>query len=616
MATTRRPAALFAVLLAGAIVVAPSAAATASTSGAPPAFAGMDATGRAVVPSGTDDFTFDSFDAAYLLDRDGSGESTLHTTENLVAEFPSSDQNRGIVRAIPAEYDGHPTQIHILSVTDGEGAKRTYDASYDSGFYTLKIGVPKGQFAHGRQSYRIEYTQQDVTRYFANTDDDEFYWDVNGTGWAQPFTEVSATVTVSPALASGLNGKTACYYGPEGSTQRCEITAVGSVFTATQPNLLAHQNLTIAIGFEPGTFAAASVNPLSYLSPSALVGAVVAILTLLFGLLAPLRWRAKGTGIVVAQYEPPAGVSALVAANIVGQTKRGFAASIVDLAVRGKLKIHVRKSGLFGTGHQFGVQPLDDSGLDAEDSSIYAALAFGSQEDGVVWLQKKDTTLGAFVLAVTKSVAADVLTRGLRTKPPRWAFVIALGLSVLASVLLVISTTNGTSDIATGFGVVAMIAAVLFAFIALARTGGARPLSHDGKLLEENLLGLKEYIQLAEADRLRMLQGVTTAERTQLPDGSEIVKIYEKLLPYATLFGLEKEWAGELGKYYDQNPPGWYDGGNVGAFNAGYFAGSIASFGSTVSSSYSGSASSSSSGGSGGGGGSGGAGGGGGGGGF
>jgi hypothetical protein len=82
-----------------------------------------------------------------------------------------------------------------------------------------------------------------------------------------------------------------------------------------------------------------------------------------------------------------------------------------------------------------------------------------------------------------------------------------------------------------------------------------------------------------------------------------IVKIYERLLPYATPFGLEKEWAGELGKYYDQHPPDWYDGGSVGAFSAGYFAGSIASFGSSVSSSYSASASASSSGGSGGGGG-------------
>ena len=61
---------------------------------------------------------------------------------------------------------------------------------------SITIAVPEGQYVHGKQSYVIDYTQTDVTKYFKDSNDDEFYWDVNGTGWSQPFAEVSATVTV------------------------------------------------------------------------------------------------------------------------------------------------------------------------------------------------------------------------------------------------------------------------------------------------------------------------------------------------------------------------------------------------------------------------------------
>ena len=97
----------------------------------------------------------------------------------------------------------------------------------------MTIAVPKGQYVHGKQTYVITYTQQDVTKYFSDTGDDEFYWDVNGTGWEQPFGEVSATVKLTGSLASKLNGKTACYYGAEGSTTKCDITTSGSSFSAT-----------------------------------------------------------------------------------------------------------------------------------------------------------------------------------------------------------------------------------------------------------------------------------------------------------------------------------------------------------------------------------------------
>ena len=57
--------------------------------------------------------------------------------------------------------------------------------------------------------------------------------------------------------------------------------------------------------------------------------------------------------------------------------------------------------------------------------------------------------------------------------------------------------------------------------------------------------GLKLYIEMAESERLKMLQSVEGADTS--PEG--IVKLYEKLLPYAAVFGLEESWMNELKEY-------------------------------------------------------------------
>jgi len=142
------------------------------------------------------------------------------------------------------------------------------------------------------------------------------------------------------------------------------------------------------------------------------------------------------------------------------------------------------------------------------------------------------------------------------------------------------------------------------------------PLTDKGVALMRYLEGLKMYIKAAEADRLKMLQSPDGAQKVQMSaeDPAQLVKLYERVLPYAVLFGLEKQWNERIGKYYESigQTPEWFESHN-GVFNAVLFSSAMSSFVST--SNYS-SAISSSAGGSSGGGSSGGGGGGGGGGGW
>src|SRR5690606_19022635 len=198
-----------------------------------------------------DDFHFDSFDGHYQLTRDSNGHSLMTTTETLVAVFPEFDQNRGIRRLLVDEYDGHPTHIWVQSVTDEAGNPRTFETDEDGGFLELTI-ADDHVYVHGEQTYVITYTSHYVTKHFDELD--EFYWDVNGTDWAQQFDEVTATVVLDPDLMAAHTGDAAAYRGNEGDNTPATVETTGSGFAFSAENLEPGQTLTFAIGFEPGTF--------------------------------------------------------------------------------------------------------------------------------------------------------------------------------------------------------------------------------------------------------------------------------------------------------------------------------------------------------------------------
>ncbi|MEQ1736014.1 MAG: DUF2207 domain-containing protein, partial [Rhodoglobus sp.] len=216
-----------------------------------PAVAVLPATGAR---ADTSDFTFDSFDADYTLTRDDDGTARLEVVETIVARFPDFDQNRGIIRAIPDDYDGVSLSTTIRGVTDQNGADVPYEEIRFNGFVELALGTD--DFVRGVQTYVISYQQINVVRSFTDTGADEFYWDVNGTGWDQPFGTVRATLHIDPELVDTLTGDAACYAGPQGGSTPCASIAQGdaATVTANATGLSPRETLTVAVGFAPDTF--------------------------------------------------------------------------------------------------------------------------------------------------------------------------------------------------------------------------------------------------------------------------------------------------------------------------------------------------------------------------
>ena len=124
-------------------------------------------------------------------------------------------------------------------------------------------------------------------------------------------------------------------------------------------------------------------------------------------------------------------------------------------------------------------------------------------------------------------------------------------------------------------------------------------MTEKGLELSNYLDGLELYISMAEKERLEFNQSAKSAPK----DDEGLVRLYEKLLPYACIFGLEETWLKEIQKYYENlnYSPDWYYGNDILTYSM--FRNMMSTTASTISSNTAWSNSSSSSGFSGGGGG-------------
>lgn len=564
------------------------------------------------------DFTISNFDVDYHLARDNDGRSTLKTVERITAVFPSFDQNHGLERALPKEYDGHTTNLHVESVTDETGIPLSYsDANSTSDTTVLRIG-DVDTYVHGEKTYIIIYTQHDVTRYFSDTNDDEFYWDVNGTGWSQQIQQVQARVFVDGAISSSLTGKMSCYQGYAGSKDACSSTGnnTSMVFSSTRA-LQPGENVSFAVGFTPRTFGEYQQTASEKFWAAVVMVWLVALAIGSFAALFAIVWmsvvrnrlmkRARGRSTIIPEYLPPKDTSVTVSAFVLKRSTAAMTAQILDLAVRHFVKIYQTKEKSFMRLAEYELEIVKDvSSLSEEEHRLLESL-YGSKKPSVGSRFSMKKLQGDYSIGKHLNKDRESLKNRVRNVYNLYekATIEAKGFQRAAAVMLVLGILTFSPLL-----VIAAIVGFVYAYTAW-------PLTEKGAELRDYLLGLKLYIDVAESDRVAMLQSPEGAEKVGVVDKDnpgQLVKLYERVLPYAVLFGVEKEWLKQLGAYYDttNSQPDWYAGNS--AFNAVVFASALGSF-SDQSTSY-GSSSSSSSGGSDGGGFSGGGGGGGGGGGW
>jgi uncharacterized membrane protein YgcG len=601
-------------LVAAALV--PGAAASATP--APPPAAASAWTGAAVAA-----FDFDSFHADYQLGRDAERASTLHVVETLVAVFPEDGDNHGIERAIPRSYARVDLDLQIMSVTDATGAPldySTYEDDYDDGYLVVRIG-DADRYVHGRQSYVIEYTMRDVVRTFDDTDVDEFYWDINGTGTAQPYGSVSAELELSPELRGTPTGAATCYVGGYGDTTTCPVDLTPDGASVDVADVGAYETVTWAIAFPRGTFRTPPLPSDSWivqLVPWVLIGILgVCALVVLWLRLRVFRDE-PGRGIVVPQYEGYPELGVMEAAMLLGREPRGLPAQFVQLVVTRAARLIDR-----GEEHEakarYRLELVDPAGLDSDDAIAVATLFGGTQKGGRLELDTSSRKLGDRIEALRSKVRTGVAKRYRTTRRSPWTRVVRIALFVNGLAAIAVAFWAADADAGSALLVWQIIGVIVGGLVVFGFAGSPQLLTREGSLAREHLDGIRDYLELAEADRIRVLQSPEGAERVPVDTGDAegVVRLHERLLPYAIIFGIEDRWQKELGTMYATTPSELtptFTTTNFGSFAAGYAAASFATTPppSSSGSSWSGSGGSSFSGGSGGGGFSGGGGGGGG----
>lgn len=288
----------------------------------------------------TNNFRISNFVIDYELSKDSEGRSVLKTTETITAEFPNYDQNHGIERALPTSYDGHPVDLKLNAV-EAQGASAQYSESDAGGVKLLRIG-DASRYVHGTQTYRISYTQRDVTRFYKDTDRDEWYWDTNGTQWSVPIDSLSVSISLSPDIAQKLSAPPACYFGAQGATTPCDVAQMDEGrYSLQAANIVPGHNATLAFGFEKGTF---SPYKMSLWQIVLMVWGIVQIASIplvfigiIFGIVLFNRIlnRSREIQPIVAEYIPPRDTSVTTAAQVFGTTPGStFTAQLIDLAVR------------------------------------------------------------------------------------------------------------------------------------------------------------------------------------------------------------------------------------------------------------------------------------------
>lgn len=570
--------------------------------------------------AGVEDFDFASFDADYHLGIDSSGHATLRTVETLVAVFPEFDQNRGIVRAIPNYYGGTPgetrvgdahrdatavgvpLETRVIGVVDERGASVPFEIVGSGEFTVIALGTD--EFVHGRTTYVITYEQRNVVRAFADTDSDEFYWDTNGTGWPQPFHSVGARVHVDADLASLLTGRVACYAGEFGETNRCAIDRVeesaGAMFVASADTLGPFETLTVAIGFEQGTFVQVDPVPVPRAPdpdlPFAPLSAAAAwwvdaasygsVAIIVLGTAFTVIWRfvrpssSKGTGIIIPQYTAPKDLNIMEAAELIGRARYAVSAQIVSFAVRGNLRI--LDYPVTGRGARYTLQLLSLDGLDAGELALVNAIfGTGSRAGAVQEVGVIDDAAAAAIARVSRSVRQRVVDRGfVQKRSPAvgiGAAVVMFIMSFVTMGVFMVSVFGGHVNV---WGIIGFMLAMLAIFVCLGFAFRPAVPTAAGAVHEEYLLGIRDYLRLAEADRLRMLQSPEGAQRVRAEgldprSPAQRVKLYERLLPFAVLWGVERDWSKELTILYGDSPPDWFV--STGSFDASRFSTALGS---------------------------------------
>ena len=519
-------------------------------------------------------------------------DASLDVTETIDVKAEGDRINHGIFRDFPTRYPGHngarvQVGFTLRDVTrDGMPEKAATEPM--SNGVRVRIGDANTIIAPGDHRYVIRYrTTRQIGRF---ADYDELYWNVTGNGWVFPIDVAETTIKLPKAAQFGQR---AFYTGPQGSTAQDASVVTerpGEIqFRTTRP-LNSYEGLTVAVAWPKGVVADADEGTRArwWLTD---YGPLIAGALALLGLVAFyfIAWQRAGRnprpGTVVPIFAPTDDLSPAAKRYVwkMGGDNRAFAAALVDMGVRGHIRMVEEDGGwlakdktrlertagpaplpveeaaalreLVGTGESIVMEQKNHVAFAAAQKAMDDA--FKARFDGKLFLRNWGWALAGialFLAALWLTAAAVVAATGVLELT---IVLIALGAIVTTILLLLLvqdMRSTGKCLVILAILVSGGIAAVVgFPVIAAAFASGwlaplAFPLvglplvisaffwiaapTREGRAVLDRIAGFRQYLSIAEGERLdRMTPPKDTPE------------LFERYLPFAIALGVENHWA-------------------------------------------------------------------------
>ncbi|MGC8851765.1 MAG: DUF2207 domain-containing protein [Minisyncoccia bacterium] len=534
-------------------------------------------------------------------------DGSLQIIESITYNF-GSNQKHGISRNIfLTSNNGPQLDINVIGVTDSVGNPYPYTTSIANNVLTIKIGDPNFLIS-GTKIYVIKYNVLKAIRNFS--DHQELYWNVTSNDWDVPITMSEVSISLPRSLSSP---QITCYTGPYGSKQQnCtfSINNTNVKYTLTK-SLGPKEGFTIVLGFPNNYFQITNItnnnspvkttHSFSYYLKTLtdyirifgglfifiLILTLIALFILLiikfiFKILAkakiaddifspynkprPFIPRALRGRPVVAEYEPPAGLSPIDVGTILDQKvdPTDLSSVIISLAIRGYLKIkYLETPALFNTktkDFEF-IKLKDGTDLTHPVDKWFFLLLFNTQNQiklsdliGVKGIMPQT------LLKIEKDEKEYLVNQGYITShsKPTTLHIIGLSSTIILFTLSYIPLFWYKFIPIFLVPFLMLIYLMFLCYICVTYTSGYRyQLTPQGLTVLSKILGFKEFLEVTEKDRVNFFNAPELKPEK-----------FEEYLPYAMVLGVEDKWAQKFNQIYITHPT-WYESPNMNttAFN-------------------------------------------------
>ena len=246
-------------------------------------------------------------------------DSSLIVSEEIVYDF-GENRRHGIYRDIPVKYQtnrGRRSVDLVVLAVKRDGTPEPYLVRRQGNNIRIRIGDADHTIT-GQHTYGLTYQVRRALNYFDNYD--ELYWNVTGDKWSVPIKQAQAEI-ILPAAVKQADLQLACYQGRFGSQDRCVIKQRpdGVILAETRGMLRPGEGITIAVGFPKGLVAEPSLlERLWWMVKDDLVLFLpVIVLLVMFYLWYRYGRDPRGRGTIIAEYEPPAGLTPILVGSLV-----------------------------------------------------------------------------------------------------------------------------------------------------------------------------------------------------------------------------------------------------------------------------------------------------------